>query len=102
VEIHEALVLCAIARPESFLDSVRAAGVEIRDSRIFPDHSPLDAGTLLDGISADVPIVVTAKDWVKLARRPDISGYRIVVARYSVHVEPAADFKIWLQERLGG
>jgi hypothetical protein len=49
-----------------------------------------------------LPVVVTAKDWVKLRNRNDLDGRTILVAHHSVRVEPADAFRAWLAERLDG
>ena len=93
------LVLCALGQPARFLASLPSPPVA---TRLLPDHDPLTAGTLFDGMDPALPVVVTAKDWVKLRVRPDLAGRTILVARHAVRVEPAAEFRAWLAERLGG
>jgi hypothetical protein len=66
----------------------------------MPDHDPLDAGNLLDPIQADLPIVVTKKDWVKLRRRNDVGDRQIWIAQDELRIEPAEDFRRWLLEAL--
>ena len=90
-------VLCALGQPARFLAALPG---EPLMARLLPDHDPLTAGTLFDGMDPAVPVVVTAKDWVKLRVRPDLAGRRILVARHSVRVEPAAEFRAWIGERL--
>ena len=92
-------VLCALGQPARFLASLPHAP-EV--ARLLPDHDPLTAGNLFDGMDPALPVVVTAKDWVKLRARADLGGRRILVARHAVRVEPAAPFRAWLAERLGG
>jgi len=87
-------VVCALAEPDRFLADLRGLGVEIGETRLLPDHDRLDAGTLLDSIPADMPLVTTAKDWVKLRRRP--TGRQVFVADYAVTIEPADAFRDWL------
>ena len=90
-------VLCALGQPARFLASLPGAPATVR---LLPDHDPLTAGTLFDGMDPALPVVVTAKDWVKLRARADLAGRRILVARHSVRVEPASEFRAWLSERL--
>ncbi len=90
-------VLCALGQPARFLASLPRSPAQ---ARLLPDHDPLTAGTLFDGMDPDLPVVVTAKDWVKLRARTDLGGRRILVARHAVRVEPAAEFRDWLAERL--
>ena len=96
-------VLCALARPERFLASVEAAvGSPPAESGVLllPDHDPLTKGNLFGGFPEGLPVVVTAKDWVKLRERSDIGGRSILIARHEVHVEPRTAFRDWLAERL--
>ena len=90
-------VLCGLGQPARFLESLEGRPVV---TRILPDHDPMTAGNLFDGMNPAVPVVVTAKDWVKLRTRPDLVGRRILLARHSVRVEPATEFRSWLEERL--
>lgn len=64
-------LLCAVARPERLLADLAAQGHKPATRLVLPDHDPLTAGNLLAPFAADLPILVTAKDWVKLRARPD-------------------------------
>lgn len=90
-------VLCALGSPERFLDSLPGRPAK---ARLLSDHDPLTAGTLFDGLPQGLPVVVTAKDWVKLRDRSDLDKRRILVARHSVRVEPQEAFKRWLEQIL--
>lgn len=92
--------LCAIARPERFFDSLRGQGINIAAAKSLPDHDPLTAGTLFDGLPADLPLIVTAKDWVKLRDRSDIGNRQILVAMQEARIEPEDEFKAWLRSKL--
>lgn len=96
----EVSVLCALGNPESFLSSLRDAGLKVRASKLMRDHDPLDAGTLLEGLPADCPLVVTQKDWVKLSKRNDLKGREIWIADQKVSIEPEPEFRAWLKQRL--
>ncbi|RYG47469.1 tetraacyldisaccharide 4'-kinase [bacterium] len=96
-------LLCALGNPEGFASAV--TGMLRRPptaDRRLPDHDPLTAGTLFDGLPPDLPIVTTEKDWVKLRRRPDVGDRDIRVAVRKVRIEPEAEFRAWLTERLDG
>lgn len=93
------VALCALGQPSRFLASLPRPPVS---TKVLPDHDPLTAGNLFDGMDPALPVVVTAKDWVKLRARTDLAGRRILVARHAVRVEPAAEFRAWLAERLDG
>lgn len=92
-------VLCALGQPRRFLDSLPRPPVE---TRLLPDHDPLTAGTLWDGIDPALPVVTTAKDWVKLRNRTDLAGRKLLVASHAVRVEPADAFLEWLLGAIDG
>lgn len=95
-----ASVLCALARPDRFVASVLSQGISIEAKKLLPDHDPLTAGNLFEGLPPDLPIVVTAKDWVKLRERPDLGGLEIYVAMQEARIEPEEEFKAWLGSKL--
>lgn len=95
-------VLCALGRPDRLLSTLKAAGMTVERTVLAQDHDPLDAGNLFAPLSKDLPVIVTAKDWVKLRRRSDLAGWDWLIARHSVTVEPADAFRRWLQEKLDG
>ncbi len=64
-----ALGVAGIARPDDFFDQAEAWGVELVDAIAFPDHyvyREADAREL-ERLAAGGPVVMTAKDAVKLA-----------------------------------
>ncbi|MDX2066432.1 MAG: tetraacyldisaccharide 4'-kinase [Fimbriimonadaceae bacterium] len=95
-------VICAIGQPERFLASVRQALPHARavTVRVRPDHDSLQDGNLFDGIPPEVPILVTAKDDVKLRLRPDLGERRIVVVPHAIRVTPEAEWRDWLRRQL--
>lgn len=95
-------LLCALGQPENVLRSLESQGVPVRDRFLMPDHDPLTGGTLIDVLPSDIPTVVTAKDWVKLRKRPDIGSREFLVLDHSVTIEPAAEFRAWLKSKLDG
>jgi tetraacyldisaccharide 4'-kinase len=101
VTLSAGSVLCALGRPERFISALLKQ-VEISESVILPDHDPLTGGTILSRLAKDQPIIVTAKDWVKLRDRPDRDGYRFVIALQEVTVDPPDKFKSWLESKLDG
>lgn len=94
------VVLCALGSPESFVESVRGAGLTVERAVILPDHDPMDAGNLLSQFEPGLPIVVTAKDWVKLRERTDVSEHEFWIADYDLRIEPASRFRDWLHAAL--
>lgn len=89
---HEAQMLCAIGSPQRFVDSLKLVGVKVTAERRLPDHDRLDAGTLFAGFEPNQPIVVTAKDAVKLQRRNDLPK-NLIVAHLKVSIEPTDSFR---------
>ncbi len=102
-EVGDYAVLCAIGSPQRFLAELEAA-LPPKSRRVaeqlLPDHDPLREGNLLDAFPPDVPVVVTAKDWVKLRARADVGTRRFLVAKQDVWAEPAEDFQAWIRARL--
>lgn len=93
-------LLCALARPYRLVDGLKREGFDLATVRVLPDHDPLSSGTLLRDFDPATPLVVTAKDWVKLRERPDLDGRTVFVCWYESHIEPEQRFKEWLKERL--
>lgn len=94
-------VLCALARPRGFLDSLKARGLDPDAVVARPDHDPLTDGNLLAGLPSGRPIVVTGKDWVKLRDRPGVEEFDILIADREVSIEPHDVFRTWLRDKLG-
>jgi len=93
-------VLCAIARPYRFVEPLTSAGFKLRAARFLRDHDPMTAGNLLAPFDPKLPLLVTAKDWVKLRDRQDIAGWKVYVANYSIKIEPAEAFQSALRKKL--
>lgn len=68
VSLNEAVVVSAIAQPESFLTAVKAAGIHVRSHFAFPDHHhfSLEEVEALSSHAPEVPLLCTSKDAVKL------------------------------------
>jgi len=60
------LAVSAIARPWRFTDSLQKSGVQIADRLCFPDHHLFTSGEIIPWLKCGLPVVVTAKDAVKL------------------------------------
>lgn len=96
-------LLCALGQPERFVNAVaKLTGREAAAKSLLPDHDRLDAGTLLGALPSELPVVVTAKDWVKLRERADIGQRKWLVARHEVRLEPAQELRRWLRDKLNG
>lgn len=93
-------VLCALGNPDRFLSDLRAFGVTLEQSITLPDHDKLEVGNLFASLNPDLPLIVTAKDWVKLQRRSDLGDRKIFIARQEARIEPEAEFKAWLTRKL--
>jgi tetraacyldisaccharide 4'-kinase len=94
--------LCAVARPERFIDTIEHHGYRVAHEKLLPDHDELKSKRLFDGFDMTLPVVVTEKDWVKLKHRTDLELWTVLVASYEVQLEPADKFRDWLKERLDG
>jgi tetraacyldisaccharide 4'-kinase len=94
--------LCAVARPERFIDTIEHHGYRIAHEKFLPDHDELMSKRLFEGFDVTLPVVVTEKDWVKLKHRTDLGAWTVLVASYEVQLEPADRFRDWLRERLDG
>lgn len=93
-------VLCAIGRPNKFLDALKKCGFELSDVKLLADHDQMTNLDLLSSFSKDDPIIVTAKDWVKLKKNDASKEREIWIAHYEVRVDPENDFKLWLKHRI--
>lgn len=99
----EYALLCALGQPERFVTSVELlTGQPPRAKSLLPDHDRLDAGTLLEALPSELPVIVTAKDWVKLRERTDVGRREWLVARHEVRLEPAQELRRWLRDKLNG
>jgi len=72
------LAFAGIGDPEKFFATLRAAGIDVRAERAFPDHHRYRRKEALDLIAVAerdglVP-VTTEKDWVRLAGQDDLSA----------------------------
>ncbi len=93
-------LLCAVGSPDRFADSMTKMGLEVAHREFLPDHDPLSAGTLFQNIPEGMPIVVTAKDWVKLRKRNDIVSRKIYVATQSVRFDEAEKLALMFKRTL--
>jgi tetraacyldisaccharide 4'-kinase len=95
-----ATVLCALGNPTRFLNDLKDFGVVVEQSNLLPDHDDLQVGNLFDQFDLGLPLIVTAKDWVKLQRRSDLESRQLLIADQEVRIEPEAEFKAWLARKL--
>ena len=100
---REYAVLCALGQPERFISSLQTQFPNRIPEPlvvILPDHDPLTSTDLWQSIPNEVPIVVTAKDWVKLRDRQDVNERHFLIALQEVRLEPVDEFKTWVERRL--
>ncbi|MCU1312027.1 MAG: tetraacyldisaccharide 4-kinase [Candidatus Angelobacter sp.] len=69
------IAICGIARPERFLNDLRAAGIEIADEAIFPDHHAYTESDLRELLRLREQknaggFVTSEKDAINLAQNP--------------------------------
>ncbi len=95
-----AAILTAIGRPNRVVAAIESLGIEVSGGHQLPDHDPLDRPNLFSEIDQSLPIIVTAKDWVKLRSRTDLPLDRILILRHRVSIEPREEFLDWLTGRL--
>lgn len=94
-------VICAIGDPARFQASLREAGVELGIVKALTDHDPLQDENLLDGMGLGIPIIVTRKDYGKLAvHHPTLSEWDIVIADYDVQAIEPESFIDWLIKKI--
>lgn len=98
----EALAVAGIALPELFAANVQQTGVVVDELMAYPDHyryGPRDAERI-ERAAGGRPIVMTEKDWVKLAALLDAS--RVWLLRQRVEVEEGAATLAAALDGLGG
>ena len=61
-----AVALTAIARPQRFIQSIEGLKIEIANTFLFPDHHPFVLSDIEHITANKLPVIVTAKDAVKL------------------------------------
>ncbi|MES0371309.1 MAG: tetraacyldisaccharide 4'-kinase [Mariprofundaceae bacterium] len=61
-----AVALTAIARPQRFILSLEKLDIGIEEACLFPDHHPFSEADIRLATAHNLPVIVTAKDAVKL------------------------------------
>lgn len=92
--------LCALAQPFRFGLGLERLDLTVVEARWLPDHDPLTRPGLLDRLGETRPLVVSAKDWVKLRRRTDLGSRTFLIADYRLSVDPEPAFWGFLFQRL--
>ena len=98
------LAVAGIAYPTRFFEDLEAAGFTVARTLTFRDHHPFsrrDVEQITRQARADrVDLVLTTeKDLVRLLPHQPMA-VPLASVPLIVHVEPAADFRAWLEERL--
>lgn len=96
-EVH---ALCAIGDPVRFFNDVEASGMVVMERTALPDHAPIPPRYLEASVASGRPLVVTAKDWVKLRPLAEAHGGLVHVARQETVVEPAHEFERWIARQV--
>jgi tetraacyldisaccharide 4'-kinase len=86
------IAACGIAQPESFVAGLRRHGKTCVGHKFFPDHHPfteqdISALRLLAREKGASAIIVTEKDWVKLAQLPAARDAGIPFLRAQLSIE---------------
>jgi tetraacyldisaccharide 4'-kinase len=99
------LAVAGIARPDRFFRSVESAGWTVAGEVTFPDHHPYtaqDMARIVDNAARAraVMVLTTEKDLVRML---PLQPFSLPVAWVPMRVviEPAQEFRAWLQEKLG-
>ncbi|HRJ27281.1 MAG TPA: tetraacyldisaccharide 4'-kinase [Fimbriimonadaceae bacterium] len=93
-------LLSAIGSPARLRQSFIDAGYELIHEVHRPDHDPLTAGNLWASFDPQKPILVTAKDWMKLRERTDLAPLTLWIVDYEVRLKPEPEFTRWLLAKI--
>jgi tetraacyldisaccharide 4'-kinase len=96
----EYALLCALGQPSRFIAGVKDQfpnKLATTPMVLLQDHDPLTAPDLWKTLPPDLSIIVTAKDWVKLRDRADVSERTFLIARQEVRLEPREQFETWVE-----
>lgn len=94
-----ARVVCGIGNSGALVDMVRAAGIEPRTVVSLRDHARIDRATVAglvapENQSADEPVLMTRKDWVKACRDPAWPpGSRVIVPSLRMETDDARELE---------
>ncbi|MCU0315365.1 MAG: tetraacyldisaccharide 4'-kinase [Fimbriimonadaceae bacterium] len=98
----EVQLLCALGQPLKVKAALESMGATVSHYTFLPDHDPLVTGNLWESLNTQFPIVVTAKDWMKIRNRSDWLDKNLLIADYEVLVTPEREFSDWLKGELSG
>lgn len=84
---EDALAIAGIGNPERFFNELTEQGIDLQETRVFPDHYQYQA-TDFYSVGNETPILMTEKDAVKCAPFARPHWYYLqVAARFSSHFE---------------
>jgi tetraacyldisaccharide 4'-kinase len=92
--------ITAIARAWRFQRALEGLGMHVIGGIMRRDHDPLTEPNLFSSLDPKIPIVCTAKDWVKLRQHPARTAYHFYILREKVTITPEDTFLQYLTERL--
>jgi len=93
-------IVTAIANPFRLMMTAESLGLNVTKGKNFPDHHPLQDPNLFKEFDPNLPIVTTAKDWVKLRERKDIGLYDIRIVHLPAKIYPPKFVEETLAPRL--
>lgn len=95
-------VVCGIAHPQSFVETLKSLGFEIISLTTYPDHHYYPKSSIetirLNG--KEFPVVCTEKDWVKLSRVQGITVYWCKIETSISLIRGDDDFSVFLEKQL--
>lgn len=94
-------LLTAIGNPWRLLYALDQRGITVKERLIKTDHDKLNAAKLFNLFSGERPLLVTLKDYVKIAQRPDIEKFDLVIADYELCAKDP-DFVDWVEGAIRG
>ncbi len=99
------VAVCGIARPEPFIEGLRADGYDVASTVTFRDHhrfSPADLARVhaLCTSTGAAGVITTEKDWMRLLPLRPL-GLPVAWRGVSVSIDPLDAFAAWLRSRVG-
>jgi tetraacyldisaccharide 4'-kinase len=96
IQKGQANALCAIAHPYRFFNSLETIGITLAAKITLPDHDDLTDLSALKKLNPELPLIVTAKDFVKLKYKNVPLPQTVLVANYQVAPREPEAFFDWL------
>lgn len=96
----EIQVLCAIAKPYRYTETLAAYRYQVVKAKYLRDHDPIRDPRLLADFDPKLPLFTTGKDWTKLQHLQGIDRFQVFVSHYEVEVLPNDLFRSHLKTKL--